>query len=346
MSIIYQKMSNYFIGIMTGTSADALDGCIVSFDEGFKFVESTSIPLDGDYKKNYEACIKAGYKTSSESNLLAEIEQTLNTQTIKLIKTLIDNTNINVSKISLIGFSGQTVFHNNERSYQIGDPLFIAKETKINVCSDFRNFDIKHGGIGAPLIPAFHDYLFSEDNKSKIVFNIGGIANGTFLKDGDIVLASDVGPGNCLIDFVMFKRFNKPFDDKGEDASKGEINQELLNELRSSCSDMHYPRADDKRCYYDLINSSFYEIQSNSVLRTLTEFTAEKIIEFYKFCNEPDEVIVHGGGTKNLYLMELIKNNIAGTLKTTEDKIPSKFVEAAGFAYLAYLNKGEMFLAK
>ena len=224
--------------------------------------------------------------------------------------------------------------------------MFIAKETKINVCSDFRNFDIKHGGIGAPLIPAFHNYLFSEDNKSKIIFNIGGIANGTFLNDGEIVLASDVGPGNCLIDFVMAERFNKPFDNKGEEASKGKINQELLNGLRNSCSDMQYPRADDKQSYYELINNSFYEIQSNSVLRTLTEFTAEKIGEFYKFCKEPDEVIIHGGGTKNLFLMNLIKSKISGTLKTTEDKIPSKFVEAAGFAYLAYLNKGEVFLAK
>jgi len=331
---------------MTGTSADALDGCIVSFDEGFKFVEAASISLDDDYKKNYEACIKAGYKTSSESNVLAEIEQTLNRQTVKLIKTLIDKSNIDVSKISLIGFSGQTVFHTNERSYQIGDPLFIAKETKINVCSDFRNFDIKHGGIGAPLIPAFHNYLFSEDNKSKIIFNIGGIANGTFLNDGEIVFASDVGPGNCLIDFVMAERFNKPFDDKGDEASRGEINQELLNELRISCNDMQYPRADDKQSYYELINDSFYEIQSNSVLKTLTEFTAEKIVEFYEFCKEPDEVIIHGGGTKNLFLMNLIKSKISGTLKTTEDKIPSKFVEAAGFAYLACLNKGEVFLAK
>ncbi len=346
MSIIFQSMNNYFIGIMTGTSADALDGCIVSFDEGFKFVESASISLDDDYKKNYEACIKAGYKTSSESNVLAEIEQTLNRQTVKLIKTLIDKSNIDVSKISLIGFSGQTVFHTNERSYQIGDPLFIAKETKINVCSDFRNFDIKHGGIGAPLIPAFHNYLFSEDNKSKIIFNIGGIANGTFLNDGEIVLASDVGPGNCLIDFVMAERFNKPFDDKGDEASRGEINQELLNELRSSCNDMQYPRADDKQSYYELISDSFYEIQSNSVLKTLTEFTAEKIVEFYEFCKEPDEIIIHGGGTKNLFLMNLIKSKISGTLKTTEDKIPSKFVEAAGFAYLACLNKGEVFLAK
>ena len=144
----------------------------------------------------------------------------------------------------------------------------------------------------------------------------------------------------------MAERFNKPFDDKGDEASRGEINQELLNELRSSCNEMQYPRADDKQSYYELINNSFYEIQSSSVLRTLTEFTAEKIVEFYKFCKEPDEVIIHGGGTKNLYLMNLIKSKISGTLKTTEDKIPSKFVEAAGFAYLAYLNKGEMFLAK
>jgi len=339
-------MNNYYIGIMTGTSADALDGCLVSFEKGFEFIESASIKLENGYKKNYEACIKAGYKKTSESKILIELEKTLNKQTIELINNLVDKSNIDISEINLIAFSGQTVFHTNEKSYQIGDPEVIAKETKINVCSDFRNFDIKNGGIGAPLIPAFHSYLFSEDNKSKIVFNIGGIANGTFLKDGEIVLASDVGPGNCLIDFVMAERFDKPFDDKGEEASIGEINQELLNELRNSCSNMQYPRADDKQSYYELINNSFYEIQPNSVLRTLTEFTSEKIKEFYDFCGKPDEVIIHGGGTKNEYLMGLIKKNISGTMKTTEDKVPSKFVEAAGFAYLAYLNKGEMFFSK
>lgn len=339
-------MNNYFIGIMTGTSADALDGCIVSFDNGFKFIESTSIKLEGEYKEHYEECIKSGYKEITDSVKLLNLENKLNTETIKLIKELVKKSKINISKISSVGFSGQTVFHNYEKSYQIGDPSFIAKETNIDVWSDFRNFDIKNGGMGAPLIPSFHNYLFSETDKNKLVLNIGGIANGTYLEGGQIKVASDIGPGNCLIDFVMSERFKNPFDNKGEKASKGEINEKLFGRLINECSDMKYPRADDKQTYYNLIDNSFYEIPANSVLRTLSEFTSEKIKDFYEYCKEPQEVVIHGGGTENTFLMSLIENKISGIVKTTEEKIPSKFVESAGFAYLAYLEKGEIFLAK
>ena len=76
------------------------------------------------------------------------------------------------------------------------------------------------------------------------------------------------------------------------------------------------------------------------------EFTSEKIKDFYEYCKEPQEVVIHGGGTENTFLMSLIENKISGIVKTTEEKIPSKFVESAGFAYLAYLEKGEIFLAK
>ncbi len=336
-------MNNYFIGIMTGTSADAIDGCIVSFDDGFELVESASLELQSDYKEIYEKSIKAGFRTTDESKKLLQLENMLNDKTIELIKILINKSKIDTSKISSIGFSGQTIFHTDKISFQIGDPSYIANKSFIDVYSDFRNFDIKNGGIGAPLIPAFHSYLYSEKNKNKVVFNIGGIANGTYLKNGNIFLATDVGPGNCLIDYVMSKRLNKPFDNKGIEASKGEVQQVFFQKLINSCKHMEYPRADDKQIYYDLIDSSFLEIQLNSVLRTLTEFTAEKIKEFYEFCEEPEEVIIHGGGTKNIYLMKLIKNKISGNLKSTDDFIPSQFVEAAGFAYLAYLKKGEIF---
>ena len=108
---------------------------------------------------------------------------------------------------------------------------------------------------------------------------------------------------------------------------------------------MKYPRADDKKVYYNLIDNSFDKVDPNSLLRTLTEFTATKIIEFYKFCKKPNDVIFHGGGTKNLFLMNIIKNEI-GKVRTTDGEIPSKYVEAAAFAYLAYLKKGELYLSK
>ena len=141
----------------------------------------------------------------------------------------------------------------------------------------------------------------------------------------------------------MSERLNKPFDNKGIEASKGEVEEVFFQKLINSCSHMKYPRADDKQIYYDLIDSSFSEIELNSVIRTLTEFTAEKIKEFYVFCEEPEEVIIHGGGTKNIFLMRLIENKISANLKSTDEYIPSQFVEAAGFAYLAYLKRGEIF---
>ena len=337
-------MSKYFIGIMTGTSADALDGCVVSFEDKFELICSASLTLDGSYKRDYEECIRAGYKNTNESKKLFELENILNQKTIELINILLKKANIDISQVSSVGFSGQTVFHTNEKSYQIGNPAYISELSKIDVYSDFRNFDIKNGGIGAPLIPAFHKYLYAIE-KDRLIFNIGGIANGTYLKKGEVAIASDVGPGNCLLDYVSSKSFDKPFDDNGAEAAKGEIDNLLLKQLIDKCDGMTYPRADDKQDYYRL-EELFTKIEPNSLLRTLAELSAEKIKDFYEYCGKPEEVIFHGGGTKNKFLMSLIKNKISGFVRTTDNEISSKFVEAAGFAYLAYLKKGEIFKTK
>ena len=337
-------MSKYFIGIMTGTSADALDGCVVSFEDKFELICSASITLDGSYKRDYEECIREGSKNTNESKKLFELENILNQKTIELINILLKEANIDISQVSSVGFSGQTVFHTNEKSYQIGNPAYISELSKIDVYSDFRNFDIKNGGIGAPLIPAFHKYLYAIE-KDRIIFNIGGIANGTYLKKGEVAIASDVGPGNCLLDYVSSKSFDKPFDDNGAEAAKGEIDNLLLKQLIDKCDGMTYPRADDKQDYYRL-EELFTKIEPNSLLRTLAELSAEKIKDFYEYCGKPEEVIFHGGGTKNKFLMSLIKNKISGFVRTTDNEISSKFVEAAGFAYLAYLKKGEIFKTK
>ena len=337
-------MSKYFIGIMTGTSADALDGCVVSFEDKFELISSASITLDGSYKMDYEECIRAGFKNTNESKKLFELENILNQKTIELINLVLKKAEIDISQVSSVGFSGQTIFHTNEKSYQIGNPAYISELSKIDVYSDFRNFDIKNGGIGAPLIPAFHKYLYAAE-KDRLIFNIGGIANGTYLKKDEVAIASDVGPGNCLLDYVSSKSFDKPFDDGGSEAAKGEVDNLLLKQLIDKCDGMTYPRADDKQDYYRL-EELFTKIEPNSLLRTLAELSAEKIKDFYEYCGKPEEVIFHGGGTKNKFLMTLIKNKISGFVRTTDNEISSKFVEAAGFAYLAYLKKGEIFKTK
>ena len=207
-------MSKYFIGVMTGTSADSLDGCIVSFEKDFNLIETEQIELGAEYKDKYEECIRLGLKEVSDSDDLLEIENTLNEKTIEILESLIAKSKISKQDISLIGLSGQTIFHTYDKSYQLGNNQKIANTVGINVCSDFRNFDIKQGGMGAPLIPIFHKYLYSENNKNKLVINIGGISNGTYLEGINIKYASDVGPGNCLIDKFTKKNFYKSFENK------------------------------------------------------------------------------------------------------------------------------------
>ncbi len=335
-----------FIGLMTGTSADSLDGCIVSFEKKFKLLESMSIDISKNYKSLIEDSINKGFKEISESKELCEAEIALNNKSIELINNLLQKSNLNKSEISAVGFSGQTVFHTYQQSYQIGDPQVIADNSMIKVISDFRNFDIKNGGMGAPLIPKFHQYLFGKKNSKKIIFNIGGIANGTYLHDNEIKLASDVGPGNCLMDLVANKKLNSNFDLNGETASKGIVIEGILEMLHSSCAHMNYPRADDKKDYYKILNINFNEHGTENLLRTLAEFTADKILEFFNHCEEPEEIIVHGGGINNNFLMNLIEDKLKLEIKTSDFKIPSKFVESAAFAYLAFLKKGKVFLAK
>ena len=339
-------MNNYFIGIMTGTSADSLDGCIVNFKKNVDLIETAQIELGSEYKDKYEECIRLGFKEVNESADLMEVEKTLNKKTIDLVETLIDKSRISRKSISLIALSGQTIFHTYEKSYQIGNSQQIADMTGINVCSNFRNFDIQQGGMGAPLIPAFHKYLYAENNKNKLIFNIGGISNGTYLKGDQIVIASDVGPGNCLIDMFIKKHFNLPFDFDGKIASDGTLNDTLINKLLMDTKNMSYPRADDKNDYYKLIDENFLEMPPKDIIRTLTEFTAIKIKDFYDYCECPSEIIFHGGGTKNSFLMKAISKKLDSNVRTTDSEINSKFVEATAFAYLAYLKRGEIYFSK
>ena len=339
-------MSKYFIGVMTGTSADSLDGCIVSFEKDFNLIETEQIELGNEYKDKYEKCIRLGFKEVNDSDDLLEIENTLNEKTIEIVESLIAKSKLSKQDISLIGLSGQTIFHTYDKSYQLGNNQKIANTIGINICSDFRNFDIKQGGMGAPLIPIFHKYLYSENNKNKLVINIGGISNGTYLEGINIKYASDVGPGNCLIDKFTKQYFDKSFDNNGEISSTGRVNEQLINRLIKETSDMVYPRADDKNAYYKLIDNKFFNIPPEDILRTLVDFTATKINDFFSYCDKPQEVIFHGGGTKNIFLMDSIKDKLGCEIRTTDKEIPSKFVEAAAFAYLAYRKKGEIYLSK
>ena len=161
---------------------------------------------------------------------------------------------------------------------------------------------------------------------------------GTYLDGEDIKEASDVGPGNCLIDLVAMRYFGVPYDEDGKIAAIGQIDQRLLKSLLDKILTKSYPRADDKSFYYNL--DKLKSDKPEDLLATLSELTALCISDFCHSCDMPGEILVHGGGTKNNFLMERLAKNIEPSLKLTDRLIPSKFVESAAFAYLAYLKRG------
>ena len=132
--------------------------------------------------------------------------------------------------------------------------------------------------------------------------------------------------------------FGMPYDKDGNIAATGQIDQRLLNSLLDKIRTKSYPRADDKSFYYNL--DELKSDKPENLLATLSELTALCISDFCHFCDMPGEILLHGGGTKNNFLMERLEKNIGSSLRFTDHFIPSKFVESAAFAYLAYLKRG------
>jgi len=147
-------------------------------------------------------------------------------------------------------------------------------------------------------------------------------------------------PGSGYIDF----------DEDGKIASRGRVNKKLFEKLINNFPENIYPRADDLKVYTEYFFKnfeSFKKLPPNDLFRTLTEVTAEMIFKFFVFCERPEKVIFHGGGTLNSFLMKRIQQKIEKKLHTTDDfGVPSKYVESAGFAYLAYKKRSEIFFPK
>ncbi len=314
---------------MSGTSRDSLDACLVNFDKGFKLIDTATIKFSEDYK------------CSKDKEF---IENEITQKSIEIVNIL--RNKWPEKDIKAVAFPGQTISHTDEYSVQAGDPKKINMETSLPIYADFRNFDIARGGRGAPLVPEFHKYFFAKEGVSQLIFNIGGISNGTHLIGNSISEASDVGPGNCLLDLMARNLNIGDFDKNGEAAAKGKLNIGLLNFFQEKLKHLSYPRADDTSLYYEIMDSSknFHKtIGPSDILCTLVELSALKIKDFHIYCKSPDIVYVHGGGIYNAFLMRRIKNLLGVNVKTTEGLIESKFVEAAAFAYLAHKERAHLF---
>ena len=337
-------MNNYkniYIGAMSGTSHDAVDVSILKIEK--------DITLNFFYSKRIPNSLRARIKNIIESDSvtlveLGQLNKKIGYLFAEAINESIVKAKLKKNKIRCVAISGQTIRHDvvnaNPFSMQIGDPNVVSNETGLTTISDFRNMHICLGGEGAPLVPEFHNELFHSSRKSKIILNIGGIANYSYIKNKNHFWGSDVGPGNALMDIYCQKYLNKPFDKDGKVASKGKVNSKELKRLLShKFFKQKFPKSTGKELFnLNMLSKQFLKESPENILATLVEFTDISIEKSIKANNHTfDELVVCGGGGKNKFLVKRLAE-IVGYEVILSDAYgyDIQAIESMAFAWMGY----------
>lgn len=330
-------MSELYIGLMSGTSADGINAVAVNFiQKKPKLVGS----LYHEYPLEFRRKILALYHPGAdEITRLAELDVKIAHEFANVTNQLLKQFSLPSSSIRAIGSHGQTIRHHPEKNFtlQIGDPNIISAKTGIITIADFRRRDLAWGGQGAPLVPAFHQAIFSAHTNRAIV-NIGGIANITILKPNEPVLGFDTGPGNSLLDYWIEKQLNRRYDHHGEWAATGSCNFDLLESfLKDDYFKLPAPKSTGRHYFNEHWLSKHFlaKIKPADIQATLVELTAKSIIRALPF--KQGEVLICGGGAHNQYLMTRLKQ-LGDTLtidSTEKFGVHPDWVEAMAFAWLA-----------
>ena len=330
-----------YIGAMSGTSHDAIDVSIVDIKKTIvlKYFYSQKIPPAVNEKIRKQ--IESNQTTLSE---LGKLNKEMGSLFSKVISKAIEKSKIKKSKIACVSISGQTIRHEIHKkdsfSMQITDPNIIASETSLPVVSDFRNMHIALGGQGAPLVPEFHQEIFYKKNSPRIILNIGGISNYSYLKGKKELWGSDVGPGNALMDAYCNKYLNLGFDKGGQIAAKGKvIKSELKKLLSHKFFAASFPKSTGKEIFnIEMLSKSLLKKDSCDVLATLVEFTAKSIAKaILKNKHASKNIIVCGGGGNNTYLLERIsKLSNREVILSDDEGYNIQSIESMAFAWLGY----------
>lgn len=335
------------LGLMSGTSGDGVDASII-YSNG---INQSEVIKDKYFEYDSSIYKKIHFLKDRIFNIqdlkkhsldLKQLERDITLYHAKIVKEL-----NNEDEKMIIGFHGQTIYHNSEEkiSKQLGDGNLLSQLTKKKVIFNFRKNDILNNGEGAPLTPIYHQLLVTQKgiDLPVCVLNIGGISNITIIK-GPIgspeIFSKDIGPGNCLIDTWVRKNSNKKFDLNGQLAGRGNINEIIFEQAQ----ELYTNRKNKNKSSFDTndFDVSFTRgLTLEDGAATLTSFTASIISE--SICinlkkDAPIKVLVCGGGRKNNILFNSIKNNLPDKIKLSlidDIQINGDFVESQAFAYLA-----------
>lgn len=336
------SIPSLFIGLMSGTSLDGVDAALVDFGASRPQLLATAyLP----YPPHLVPLLLALHAArSGELDCAATVANQLAQLYATTVVTLLQQSGYPASAIAAIGNHGQTIRHCPEAGYtlQIGNNALLAELTGIDVIGDFRSRDIAAGGQGAPLVPAFHQAVFGSPASNRIILNIGGIANISYLPVAGQVFGFDTGPGNLLLDAWIREHQGQAYDRDGAWASSGQPIPALLTAL---LSEPYCEQAPPKSTGRDLFNLAWLQQRLSpewaavDVQATLLAFTSHSIAQaIRRFCPAGNEILVCGGGARNTALMQDLKMQLpdipVGT--TSQLGIDPDWVEAAAFAWLAY----------
>lgn len=336
--------TDLYIGLMSGTSTDAVDAVLVEFaSKGQLTIHASHCLVFDSSLKN--SIIELNQPSDNEIDRMCRVEHQLTHCYAQAIQQLMDASQYQSQHIRAIGMHGQTIRHqpHNHYSLQIGNPALLAELTGIDVIANFRSRDIAAQGQGAPLAPIFHDWLW-RDTKPTVVLNLGGIANLTLLPADRSapVLGFDTGPANILLDAWIHQHQGKPYDDQGLWAASGTCDSQLLERLlRHSFFSQPLPKStgrDDFNLAWLQEQLEGLTLASEDVQATLTELTASSISDQliangYHQC----QLIICGGGCYNHRLISRIAAlSPESNIHTSEQLgIAPNHVEASVFAWLA-----------
>lgn len=339
-------MTELYIGLMSGTSLDGIDAALVEFkNNGVQLIAFEYLPFSDE--------IKDQLAQISDANAMLFLKDygSMDTQLgllfSQIIETLLVKANLPATAISAIGSHGQTIYHEPNTalpfSLQIGDPNIIAEHTGITTIADFRRRDIAAGGQGAPLVPAFHQAVFSHPQENRCIVNIGGIANITILpaSPSAAVIGFDTGAGNILMDQWIQKHQNRNYDAQGDWAKSGNINHELVERLKQDSYFQADPAKSTGKEYFSLDwiyqNINVTDYFAEDIQASLCYLTATTITDaINKYAPATEKVLICGGGIHNDYLLQLIEQNLSCPVESTElYGIHPDHVEAIAFAWLA-----------
>ena len=338
------------LGLMSGTSMDGIDASIIrsdgeneyesTFDEFFEYDQALYKDL-----VNLRNKINSANDIIVNSELVSEIERKITLYHAEICNKIINKSDY---EVDLIGFHGQTIFHDASQkiSKQLGDGSLLSNLLKKDVIYNFRANDIANGGQGAPLAPIFHNLII---NKNKIelpvfILNIGGIANITIITSNknDDLISYDIGPGNCLLDEWVRKHTSYRYDLNGKAASIGKIDETILNQATENFENINK----NKNLSFDIKDFDLSFVRGLSYedgLSTLTKFTSEIICDSIsknakKNKTNKINLLVCGGGRRNLTLIENIRNKLPNNINLDlidDYNINGDFIESQAFAYLA-----------